>query len=78
MHTYIHTYIHPDFLDGLPAYFDITVRNSLLPQFITVAATCPGAAADSGEREKDDDVTHAGALFYPLVVESGQLTAWKR
>ena len=65
---------HPDFLDGLPAYFDITVRNSLLPQFITVAATCPGAAADAGEREKDkkhnDDVTHAGALFYPLVVES--------
>ena len=52
----------------------ITVRNSLLPQFITVAATCPGAAADAGEREKDkkhsDDVTHAGALFYPLVVES--------
>ena len=65
---------HPDFLDGLPAYFDITVRNSLLPQFITVAATCPGAAADAGEKEKDkkhnDDVTHAGALFYPLVVES--------
>ena len=65
---------HPDFLDGLPAYFDITVSNSLLPQFITVAATCPGAAADAGEKEKDkkhnDDVTHAGALFYPLVVES--------
>ena len=47
---------HPGFLDGLPAYFDITV-------YATVAATCPGAAADAGEREKDkkhnDDVTHA-------------------
>ena len=60
---------HPDFLDM--ACQHITLRNS---QFITVAATCPGAAADAGEREKDkkhnDDVTHAGALFYPLVVES--------
>ena len=43
---------HPDFLDGLPAYFDITVHNSLLPQFINVAATYPGAAADAGERKR--------------------------
>ena len=32
---------HPDFLDELPAYFDITVRNSLLPKFLTFAAILP-------------------------------------
>ena len=65
---------HPDYLDGVPAYFDVTVRNSLLPQFVSLAATNPGAAAEAGEKEKDskhdDEVTRVGAVFYPLVIES--------
>ena len=62
---------HPDFLDGRSAYFDLTVRNSLFPNIISVAATQPGAAAEAGERYKDgkhnEDVTRAGSTFYPLV-----------
>ena len=58
---------HPEFLDGVPAYFDVTVRNSLLPQFVSLAATNPGAAVEAGEKEKDskhdDEVTRVGAVF---------------
>ena len=65
---------HPDFLDGRSGYFDVTVRNSMLPQFISPAASQPGAAAEAGEKEKDgkhnDDVTKAGSMFYPLVLET--------
>ena len=65
---------HSDFLDGRSAFFDITVRNSLLPRFIAIAATHPGQAADAGEREKDlkhdDDVSQAGSQFFPLAVET--------
>ena len=67
-------HLPPQFLDGTPAYFDVTVRNSLLPQFVSIAATKPGAAAEAGEREKDgkhyDDVTRTGTMFFPLAVES--------
>ena len=45
---------HPDFLEGKPAYFDISIRNSLLPQFIINSATHAGSAAAAGELEKDD------------------------
>ena len=64
---------HPDFLDGRSAFFDITVRNSLLPRFNAIAATDPGQAADAGDREKDlkhDDVSQAGSQFFPLAVET--------
>ena len=65
---------HPDFEKGLPAYFDLTVRNSLQPTYIIKAAACPGAAAEAGEIEKDEQheltVSSTGSVFYPLVVES--------
>ena len=43
---------HPDFERGLPAYFDLSVRSSLQPSFLTQAASHPGAASDAGEMEK--------------------------
>ena len=65
---------HPDFLEGRPAYFDVSVRNSLQPSYIVHAATNPGVAAEAGEEEKDAkhdaDVTNTGCSFYPLVVET--------
>ena len=65
---------HPDFLLGRPAYFDITVRNSLLPQFLINSSLQAGAAAASGELEKDskylEAVESAHCLFYPLVIET--------
>ncbi len=65
---------HPDFLDGRSAFFDITVRNSLLPRFIAIASTHAGQAADAGKREMDlkhdDDVSQAGSKFFPLAVET--------
>ena len=45
---------HPDFEHGLPAYFDLSVRSSLQPSFLTQAASHPGAASEAGAREKDE------------------------
>ncbi|XP_062512057.1 uncharacterized protein LOC134187899 [Corticium candelabrum] len=65
---------HPDFERGLPAYFDLSVRSSLQPSFLTQAASHPGAASDAGEMEKDErhhlNVSSTGSLFHPLVVET--------
>ena len=65
---------HPDFEQGLPTYFDLTVRNSLQPAYLIKAATCAGAAAEAGELEKDQRhdslVSSTGSIFYPVVVES--------
>ena len=65
---------HPDFERGLPTYFDLTVRNSLQPAYLIKAATCAGAAAETGELEKDQRhdslVSSTGSIFYPIVVES--------
>ena len=61
---------HPDFLEGKPAYFDVSIRNPLLLQFIINSAT----AAAAGELEKDDkydeDVSLSGSSFYPLIAET--------
>ena len=44
---------HSDFEQGLPTYFDATVRNSLQP-LNNVQAACPaGVTAEAGENEKD-------------------------
>ena len=32
---------HPDFADGRPTYFDVSVRNSLLPQYLNRASLLP-------------------------------------
>ena len=63
---------HPDFMDGQPGYFDVTIRNSLQPSYILKAVIRSGAAAKATEFEKDArhevNVTTAGGLFYPLVL----------
>ena len=65
---------HPDFTNGKPAFFDITVRNPLQPSYIVAAATSAGAAALAGEMEKDayrdDVVTAAAGEFFPLALET--------
>ena len=44
---------HPDFLQGRPAYFALSVRNSLQKSFIVSSAITAGSAAAAGEMEKD-------------------------
>ena len=65
---------HPNFQHGLPAYFDVTVRNSLQPSYLVQAASYAGAAAEAGEDEKvlrhETMVSATGSIFEPLVVES--------
>ena len=65
---------HPDFSGGKPTYFDISVRNSLLPQFLSRASLVAGIAISAGEVDKgakyDHNVSSAGCVFFPLVVET--------
>ena len=65
---------HPDFSQGKPAYFDVSVRNSFSPSHIINAASKAGVAAEAGECEKDlrhdENVAAAGGIFYPLIVET--------
>ena len=65
---------HPDFLKGRPTFFDVSVRNSMQPSYVSKAAIKPGVAAEAGEIEKDEKhnkvVTQAGGHFYPLIVEN--------
>ena len=65
---------HPDFLYGKPAYFDVTVRNSLQGSLLSQSAVTAGVAASRGEVEKDahheEAVLGAGGIFIPLAVES--------
>ena len=65
---------HPDFINGNPAFFEITVRNSLQPRYVVSSATSAGTAALAGEAEKDErheeDVVSSGGLFFPLAVET--------
>ena len=65
---------HPDCERGLPAYFDLSVRSSLQPSFLTQAASHPGAASEAGEIEKDErhhlNVSSTGSILHPLVVET--------
>ena len=65
---------HPDFSDGKPTYFDVSVRNSLLPHFLSRASLVAGVASSAGEMDKDAKYNHnvssAGCVFFPLVVET--------
>ena len=45
---------HPDFTLGRPAYFDLSVRCTTQPSFISAAASKAGVAAAAGEEAKDD------------------------
>ena len=47
---------HPDFSDGHPAYFDVSVRNTLQPGNHNRASTDAGAAAIAGDMEKDSSM----------------------
>ena len=71
---------HPDFPQGRPAYFDVSIRNSFNPFQIINAANEAGAAAKFGESEKDnrhdDNVTAADGFFYPLVVQTYVYAVW--
>ena len=65
---------HPDFLKGQAAYFDVIIRNSLQPLYISKSAIQAGAAAAAGELEKsvhyEEELESSGYDFYPLVIES--------
>ena len=65
---------HPDFEQGLPTYFDVTVQNSLQPSYLVKAASHPGAAAEAGEIKKDQKhdgiVSQSDGVFHPLMVET--------
>ena len=75
---------HPDFDRGLPAYFDLSVRSSLQPSFLTQAASHSGAASEAGEMEKDErhhlNVSSTGSIFIRSWLRLwvfGQLLAFK-
>ena len=65
---------HPDFHNGHPTYFDISVRSAVHSGVITRSASSPGFAALKGKMEKDarhrDLVEAAGGVFSTC---SGQL-----
>ncbi len=65
---------HPDFSDGRPTYFDISVRHTMQSSSINVASMTAGSAAAEGEGIKDNKyvkiVEQVGAVFVPLVVET--------
>ena len=65
---------HPNFVQGKPAFFDVTVRNSSTDNCVNNCSFQAGAAAEAGEMAKDlrhdANVTASGGVFYPLVVES--------
>ena len=65
---------HPDFHCGHAAYFDLSVRSTTQPSYISSASSCAGVAAAAGELAKDqrhqDAVEEAGCDFIPLVVET--------
>ena len=65
---------HPDFEQGRVTYFDVTVRNTTQPSYVTQTAYSAGNAAAAGEREKgqrhEANVTSNGSIFHPLVCES--------
>ena len=66
--------LHPDFKDGKPTYFDVSVVNPLQPGNINDSSHNAGAAAANREAEKDqkffDSVAGMGGVFIPLVVET--------
>ena len=44
---------HPDFEQGLPTYFDLTVQNPLQRSCVVQVVACMGITAEAGESEKD-------------------------
>lgn len=59
---------HPDFTDGHPTFFDVSVCSTLQPNHVNKASTTAGAAAVEGEIQKDSKhrlsvEQHGGSLF---------------
>ena len=44
---------HPDFCNGIPTYFDVSVRSALHPGVLIHFASTSGFAVLQGEMEKD-------------------------
>ena len=65
---------HPDFSNGKPSFFDISVRSSLQASSISQSSITAGVAGARGEMQKDEKhrqlVEENGGVFIPLVVES--------
>ena len=65
---------HPDFHNGHPIYFDISVRSAVHSGVITHSAVSPGFAALRGEIKKDARhrgfVEAARGVVLPLVVDN--------
>ena len=65
---------HPDFDNGKPSFFDVSVCNTLQPGKISTAAVNAGAIVGQGEISKDNKhlpaIEAIGGTFYPLVVET--------
>ena len=64
-------FILTNFQHGRPAYFDVSIRCTTQPTFISSCASCAGVAAAAGEVAKDKK--HLAAVeevFIPLVVET--------
>ncbi|XP_062518264.1 uncharacterized protein LOC134193447 [Corticium candelabrum] len=64
---------HPNFTNGKPAYFDVSIWNTMQPSYIIPSSTLAEAAAFAEGEEKDAhhqaDVEAANGCFYPLIVE---------
>ena len=64
---------HPDFSNGKPLFFDISVQSSLQASFISQCSITTGVAGARGEMQKDEKhrqlVEENGGVFIPLVVE---------
>ena len=65
---------HPDFQNGRPAYFDVSIHSTTQPAYISSSTSCAGMAAAAEELAKDEKhlaaVMKVGADFIPLVVET--------
>ena len=64
----------PWFDDYKPTYFDISVRNSLLPQFLNRASFSASIISSVSEMDKNIKYNHSGSsagfVFFPLVVKT--------
>ena len=68
---------HPDFDQGRPTYFDIKVRNSLQLSYIVQAAHHAVAAAETGEKEKEQHhEAHAGYSNRKCFSSFGMRNLW--
>jgi len=61
---------HPDFQYSCPAYFDLSVRSTTQPSYISSSSCTRVAAVIKGSEGYQDVVEEAGCDFIPLLVET--------